>query len=337
MKKRIVGIHASYNASEQTLCAEFLAGYIAKCYRFVKWFVPEIPERARGFSHQWDTEVVPCYGSGEKAKRTAAQCDTFFFFRPQDDLFDALPRHAVTAFVVDPRNRTPETVAFGRRCTFTLLPSEQWLDRKNADHRRHILVWPCDPSVQCIPRIDLDYEKEPRLFFPAFGLSYLDRHFILQVADIVKRCKPNVKTVVGYYDANVIPTAGNDSRTHDWRLIRYLQNSDWVIDLNPKPLYGLFAACAGGYGLQWVGFDTVPNNDEWNASRRHLISQPIGRPGNQERVLPDLESTATQIVALLDTPFPSVDQRHRSCGVWDHRRAEYLRVTNIVLGVKTKY
>jgi len=333
MKKRIVGIFSNYDASEQTLCAEFLAGYVTRCYRFVKWFVPTAPGgRFRGFSHQWDSAVIPCNENSDNARRTAALCDTFFFFKPNDELFDVLPKNAVTASIVDPRNQTPETLRFEKRCTFTLLPSE-CQRRRTA---QNVLLWPYDPSIQCILRNSLDYEKEPCVFFPAFGLNYMERRFTLQVADIVKRCKPNVKVVVGYYDAAVAPEPGNDSRTHDWRLVRYMQNCDWIVDLNPKPLYGLFAACAGGYGLQWIGFDLAPNNDEWNASRRHLIRQPLTQAGTGERVLPDLEATATQIVARLDKPFLSVDERHRSCGAWDNRRAEYLRVTNIVLGVKTK-
>ncbi len=336
MKKRIVAIYANYNASEQTLCAEFLAAYIVKCYRFVRWFVPEIPKpggRFHGFSHQWDAEVVPC--KGRAFRQNAALCDTCFFFEPNDALFDALPPNAVTAYVVDPGNRKPDTIAFEKRCTYTLLASDRWLDRR--DTGRNALVWPYDPSVQCIPRSDLDYEREPRLFFPAFGLDGPDRQFVLQVADIVKRCKPNARTVVGYYDAVAASGPGNDARTDDWRLIRYLQNSDWIVDLNPRPLYGLFAACAGGYGHQWAGFDLAPNSDDWNASRRLLITQPVVRNESGERVLPDLETTATRLVARLDVPFQSADERHRCCGVWDHRRAEYLRVTNLVLGVRTKY
>jgi hypothetical protein len=333
MKKRIVGIYSSYDASEQTLCAEFLAGYVVKCYRHVKWFVPKAPkpgDRFYGFSHQWDSEVISCHEKSDLVRKNAASCDTFFFFAPNDELRDALSPKAVTACIVDPRK--PAT--FEKRCTLVLVPSESWLSWRHSDPSRNVLVWPYDPSMQCIPRNDLDYEKEPRLFFPAFGLNDLQRRFIRRVAEIVKRCQPNVRTVVGYYDARIPPSPGNDSRTHDWRLIRYLQNSDWIIDLNPQPQYGLFAACAGGYGLQWAGFDVPPNSDAWNASRRHLIRESLVRTGGSERVMPDLESTVAQIVARLDRPFPSLEERHHSCGVWDGRRAEYLRVTNIVLGFK---
>lgn len=335
MKKRTVGIYARYDGSEQSFCAKFLAGYISKCYRYVTWFVPDAPGRGsscRGFSYQWDPKVQPCSGRRKQAGKAAAQCDTFFFFEPNEELFRRLPAGAVTAFVTDPRYWTPRCRAFAEACTYLLVPGRS-RDGQAASVNAKTYFWPFDPSVPGGRRLGIDYEKQPRLLFPAFGFSREERHFAEQVARIVKHCKPDVKTVVTYFDPAIAPRPGNDSRTDDWRLIRYLQNADWIVDLNPRPLYGLFSAFAGTYELQWFGFDTAPNTDPANSARRHLIRQPV----ENGRVVPDLESTAMRIVRRLNMPFQGDLDRHRGSGVWDHRCTEYLRVTNIVLGIKTKY
>lgn len=167
----------------------------------------------------------------------------------------------------------------------------------------------------------------------AESYEHLTDRLTEQVAGIVRLCKPNVKTVVCHFDPEIKPRPGNDSRTDDWRLIRYLQNSDWIVDLNQRPVYCLFGAFAGTYELQWIGFEASPNSDPMNAARRHLIRQPV----LNGRVVPDVESTAMQIVERLERPFQGDLDRHRGSGVWDHRCAEYLRVTNIVLGIRTKY
>lgn len=339
MKKRTVGIYANYDASEQSLCAEFLAGYVMKCYRYVKWFVPRDPKsdaRVWGFSHQWDSDVVPWIEGSERVRKAVAECDTFFFFEPNERLWELLPKKAVTASVVGPGLLSEDRREFAKRCTFTLMPCEP-SGAELYDPPANAIYWPFDPSIQCIMRSDLDYENQPKLLFPAFGFHSWERTFVRQVAEIVKLCKPNVKTVLAYYDANAKPYAGCDSRTHDWRLIRYMQNTDWIIDLNFRPSYCLFGACAGGYGLQWIGLDLAPNTDAANAARRHLISCYDRRAGKAKRIVPDLESTAAQIVACLDTPFHGPEDRHRSCGAWENRRAEFLRVTNLILGIKTKY
>ena len=340
MKKRTVGIYAPYDGSEQTLCAEYLAGYITRGYRYVKWFVPDradVKGRSCGFSHKWDSEVVPWQGNLKNARKTAAVCDTFFFFQANEEIFERLPRDAVTALLVDPRNRDAAYLDFAHRCTFTLWPGQEWIpDRNFTDRTGNAFLWPFDPTVPLIPKRSPDF-VEPKLFFPAFGLSAIERDFVRQIAMIVKRCRPNFKAVVGCYDATIPSIPGFDSQVYDWRLLQYLRCSDWIIDLNPRPLLCLFAAFAGGLEIQWTGFDVAPNSDRWNQARRHLISEPIQRIGSADQVLPDLESTALQIVSRLDAPMANNHDRHRGSGVWDQRRTEFLRVTNLVLGNKTKY
>ena len=337
MKKRTVGIYAPYDGSEQTFCAEYLAGYITRGYRYIKWFVPDSTDlkgRARGFSHKWDSEVVPWHGNLKTAKKIAAGCDTFVFFEPNEELFDRLPHAAVTALTVDPGNRTEPYLDFAKRCTFTLWPGERRMTEKQAGYA---LAWPFDPVVPLVASGRRDAGKEPRLFFPAFGLGLIERNFVEQIAAVVRHCRPKVKTVVGYYDATVAPKPGRDSRVYDWRLLRYLRNTDWIIDLNPRPLSCLFAAFAGGLEIPWMGYDIAPVSDEWNGARRHMITEPIRRIGSIDRIMPDLESTAMQIVDRLDTPFQSNLDRHHGSGHWDRRRTEFLRVTNIVLGNKTLF
>ena len=334
MKKRTVGIYSKYDASEQSLCAMFLTRYIDESYRYTKWFVPEAATTNSpytGFSHQWDAEVLDWQRTDLDKRSSVEICDTFFFFERNKELFDLLPPKAITVFILDPRRQDPKDRAFSEKCTWTFVTSEAWLQRYPfLTLMENLAIWPYDPYIPCIMRRSLDYDRHPKLFFPAFGLTLSERKLVEQTAELVKLCLPHVQIVVGFYDARVEKTPGIDSLTYDWRLLRYLQNSDWLIDLNPRPFYTLFPACAGGYGLQWIGFDVMPNTDDYCAARRHLIKTKDG-------LLPDLEFVAEQIVRFLATPFHDDKDRHRHAGAWDKRRAEFLRVTNKILGIKSRY
>jgi len=343
MKKRTVGIFARYDASEQTLCAEYLARYITNCYRYTKWFVPEAPRpgsRFHGFSHQWDSEVVPWQEKRKDILKSLQSCDVFFFFERNEEILDRLPEGTVTAFVMNPHDPRTETLAFAKRCRYSLVTGSECHKHVTEKERGgHLTVWPFDSVMQCIPRTNPDFER-PSLFFPAFGFSLSERQFVMDVAEIVRLCLPDIQAVVGFYDGNVEPKPGVDSRIHDWRLLRYLQKSDWIIDLNTKPLLCLFPAFAGGYGLPWIGYDIAPNTDGLNRARRHLIQGTIRKDAENGRggiVAPDLETTAEQIVTRLRTAFLGDFDRHAGAGVWDNRRAEFLRVTNVILGCKTRY
>ena len=344
MKKRTVGIFARYNASEQTLCAEYLARYVTNCYRYTKWFVPEVPRagsRFHGFSHQWDSEVVSWHSKRTEQVKSIQACDTFFFFERNEEILDMLPDETVTAFVMDPRDGSANSLAFAKRCRYTLVTGNDCLKQTTfRESGPNMTVWPFDSAMQCIPKTNPIDEKRPRLFFPAFGFSLPERKFVENVAEIVRLCLPDTQAVVGFYDGSVEPKPGVDSRTYDWRLLRYLQASDWIIDLNPKPLFCLFPAFAGGYGLPWLGYEIAPNTDGMNRARRHMIREPIRRVHENQpvgKVVPDLESTARQIVTRLSTPFQGDLERHAGAGTWDNRRAEFLRVTNVILGCKTRY
>ena len=49
----------------------------------------------------------------------------------------------------------------------------------------------------------------------------------------------NSKSALCYYNANNTSEPGRDARTYDWKLLNYLKQSDWIIDLFQKP----FSSC----------------------------------------------------------------------------------------------
>ena len=341
MKKRTAGIYARYNTSEQTFCAEYLAAYIVNCYRFAKWFVPVAPNRQSryyGFSHQWDSTVIQWDAASAEMQPILNECDTFFFFEPNDEIFERLKK-TTTACVFDPRNQRQDYWRFAAKCDWLLLPNQYWLDEYSIVQKfpgSQVAVWPYDPYNQCIPKAKTDFELNPRVFFPAFGFPSNDRQFVEEIAAILKIAVPNVQTVIGFYDATSQSRPGYDAGVDDWRLLKYLQNSDWLVDLTTKPTYNLFAAFAGGYGLQWSGFDIPPNADYYNSARRHLIQVDCENM-TAHRLTPDLESTAEQLVRQFNRRFHDVFDREAGSGTWEQRRAEFLRVTNAVLGIKSRY
>jgi hypothetical protein len=340
MKKRTVGICANYDASEQCLCALFLAGYIVTRYRYATWFTPsevKPSDLVRGFSHQWDNTV--CHPEKPKYKAKAKVCDTLFFFEPDNDLFDLLPPGAVTAFVLNPYTWDKKAKDFAKRCSRVLLLSSEWVKTYSKyPYLRNFSVWPFEPSLHGISRQNIDKKEGTYLFYPAYGFSPIDRQFVCNVAELVNYCRPDIKSVVGFYREGVPPRPGYDPRVFDWRLQKYLQNSDWVIDLNPKPLFGFFPACAGNYGLRWAGFNISPYNDAHSQTRRHLITtetKPVG--SNAVKAAPDLEATAVQIVKYIEDVERNAPNTPYISGSWERRCSEFLQTTNHILGIRTRY
>jgi hypothetical protein len=337
MRKRTVGILAKYDASEQCICAAFLAQYISKCYRYVVWFSPAKPKQTdtlKGFSHQWDKEVIP--RTNPKANMRLKKCDTFFFFEPDNEAFDLLPKNAVTSLIINPHTWNTETYKFAKRCTYSLVLSPEWLVYFGRHYYLdNVLVWPFDPAMQCIPRQNPLADKEPRLFYPAYGLEENDLQFVKQVAELVKLCCPQIKSVVGFYDSKEKSVPGYDANTYDWRLQKYLQQSDWIVYLNPQPVFSLFPACAGGYGIKWSGFNISPNTDIYNDSRRHLIdTNTKSIYTGIDQAVPDLDDTVIQLVRRIEMPGKRSEDPNRTSGAWEQRRAEFLRITGKILGIK---
>jgi hypothetical protein len=337
MKKRTVGILANYDASEQCLCALFLARYISKCYRYALWFTPakvKQSEIAKGFSHQWDKEIL--VRTNPRINTKIKRCDTFFFFEPDRDILKQLPRDSVTAYVINPYAWNTDTYKFARQCTYALLLSPEWMSYFGRHHYlTNALIWPIDPAMQCIPRQNLNADTEPRLFYPAYGLNNAELDFVKRTADLVKLCCPQVKSVVGLYGTKKQAAPGYDTNVYDWRLQKYMQQSDWIIYLNPRPIFSLFPALAGGYGIRWAGFNMSPNTDNYNMSRRHLIESKTKCVCDKiQWALPDLDDTVMQIVQQIETPLKCTHDPNRTSGAWEQRRAEFLKVTGKILGIK---
>jgi hypothetical protein len=338
MKKRTVGIYAKYDTSEQCLCALFLAAHIVTRYRYVTWFVQNTLKRgdpAAGFSHQWDNAIFP--KNKPKFKTKVKECDTFFFFEPDNEIRDLLPSEAVTAFIPNPYAWNGEAQKFAKRCAHILLPSPEWTSVfSKYVHPRNILIWPFEPVIPGTIRSRGDRQNVPYLFYPAYGLSLTDRQFVRDVADLVKICRPEVKSVIALYHAGEQPKPGYDPLAYDWRLREYIRQTDWIIDLNPRPLFGFFPSCAGGYGLRWIGFDIPPYTDSYSRTKRYPLitkTKPIGTCA--VKAVPNAEDVAKQIIRHLNTAEKVQDDG--TSGSWEHRCADFLRITNQILGIHTRY
>lgn len=344
MKKRTVGIYANYDASEQTFCAMLLAGYISRCYRHAAWFVPNGIKKGssvKGLSHQYDSEIVACDDGKDVYIRRAKECDTFFFFECNEELFSILPKGAVTAFVVNPHTFDSASLSFARKCTYSLLVDDTLRrEMRKCDYLQNAVSFPFDPLLPSIPKVNVNFAENAWVLYPAFGLSRGSRRLVKQVAEMVKLCCPHIRSTVAYYDKSEspVPEEGIDTLCHDWRLVKYLHNADWIIDLNTQPSLCLFPTFAGCYGIQWSGFNVSPNTDKFNQARRHLIETPVKKAGRwAERAMPDVEDTVTQIVRQLTGTFYNDLDRNRASGIYDQRKNVFIKTIGMLLGSKVKF
>jgi hypothetical protein len=340
MKKRTVGIYAKYDASEQSLCALSLINYIITRYRYVVWFTPKgvkAGDPAHGFSHQWDSGIVP--KSSPKCNAKLKDCDTFFFFEPDTEILDILPKDASTSFIIDPYNWNSTTKDFAKACTHALLLSPDWMPIfSKYYHLPNLIVWTFEPVMQGATLRKPFAEKELRLFYQAYGFPVLNRHFVKQVAELVRLCRPKTKSVIGFYDAAEPSGPGYDARAYDWRLHQYIQNCDWIVDLNPQPLFGYFPSCASSYGLRWLGFGIPPYTDIYSQTRRYLIetkTKPVG--ARVPKAILNAEETAAQIIRHLDNAEKTPKDINYAPGAWERRSEEFLRVTDFILGVRSRH
>jgi hypothetical protein len=337
MKKRTVGIYAKYEASEQCLCASFFAGYVVTCYRHVNWFTPNTPKRddpTAGFSHEWDTGTYPKTKSKYASK--VKECDTMFFFEPDMETLNMLPANAVTSFVLNPYQWDDQAKSFAKRCNNILLLSPEWFDFfSQYPYLRNIFVWPFMPIFPSSIRRRRDEKSPQRLFYPAYGLPIIERQFIRKVSGIVKLCRPDLESVIGFYHNGEQPEPGYDPHTFDWRLQKYLRQSDWIIDLNPQPLFGLFPSFACHYHLRWMGFNIPPHTDSYSQTCRHVIETKTKNTGCSRAVkaVPDAESTAEQIIRHIETMEKSQSDAYLVPGSWERRCVEFVKVTRSILGL----
>ena len=340
MKKRIGCIFSDYDATEKTLCAMYLAEHVLTRYRHVIWVVPEdVPPRSRyfGFSHKWDTQVLSLATQTEKIKERLYEeeneCEVCVFFEENELLYTMLPAKTKTALFLDPyRWHSSTSRAFAKKCTCSLSTSP-YITKKivqsnllNNDH-----LCPFDSAVRLIPRAQAESGAVATLFYPAYDMSFLERQCLWQISEIVKACCPASKSVIGYYDAKGTSELGMDTRVYDWKLLEYLKQTDWIIDLNPRPLMGLFCSFAGALNIPWSGFDIPPNTDEYSAARRHLVPLPEGG-----LVLGNAEEIAGHIVRHLTTPFNGYIDRNKGAGAYVKRLKEFTKTINHLLDIKSK-
>jgi hypothetical protein len=333
----------TYNASEKTLCAFYLSRYIlAGRYRRVVWIVPDkvpVGSRYHGFSFKWDKEVIPIQSKPDELKirlneqdiKTGRSnpCEICIFFEESEELYSLLPPTTKTLFVLDHHKWSHETSRnFAKKCTYSLIVSP-YLVKKIIQPSciQNEFLCPFDPAIQMAPKRFLSVGEKSTIFFPAFGMTFSERQCLMQISEIVKTCCPDSQSVISYYDANDKPAAGKDARTDAWRIMSYLKEADWIVDLNPRPLMGLFTAFAGASGIQWSAFDIPPNTDEYSAARRHLIPFPKGG-----LILANAEEIASHIVRQLTTVFMDDAARNRHAGSYFKRVHEFYRAMNKLFG-----
>ena len=332
--KRTVGIFSNYNVSEKTLCALYLTVHVCRRYRHAVWVVPEdiTPKsKAFGFSHQWDNEVMSLASEVKAIKEKLSDCELCFFLEENDRLYSLLPSSTKTALFLDHRDLDyNQADAMAKKHTYVLSPSP-YISKKLIQPN---LIWndllcPFDPAVQLTASSWIKSGSTASLFYNAYGMSFLERQCVQQVSEIVKKCCPESKSVICYYDANDPASLGKDSKTYDWKLFDYLKQVDWIIDLNPRPLMGFFAAFAGTLDIQWSGFDLPPNTDEYSAARRHLIPYPKGG-----LTLDNAEKIAMPLVRQLTQPFCDDTDRNQGAGAYVNRLTKFTNCMNKLLGVR---
>jgi hypothetical protein len=336
MNKRTVAFFSNYDASEKTFCALYLAEHILKRYRYSIWVVPEdVPPRSRyhGFSHKWDRDILSLASQSEKIKDRLDDCEFCFFFEESEALRSLLPDSTKTAVFLDPHKwNDASSRAFAKKCNFALSTSP-FITKKIV--RRNLLannvMCPFDHFVQMIPKVWIQSGEAATLFYPAYGMSFIERQCLKQISAIVKTCCPESKSVIGYYDNNERSESGVDARTYDWKLMEYLKQTDWIIDLNPRPLMGLFACFAGALSIQWSCFELPPSNDEYSAARRHLIPFPEGG-----LTLDNAPVIADCIVRQLSTPFNDDAARNLHAGSYSKRLLEFGKTLNSLFGYKSR-
>jgi hypothetical protein len=354
MEKRVVGIFSPYNASEKTLCALYLTNGIANRYRRAVWIVPEdVPLKSRysGFSYKWDTErwikaqrkqransrqeiplsVLSLASEQERIKEKLKDCEVCIFLEESETLYSLLPKSAKTAVFIDPYQwQHKQSRDFVKKCTYSLSTSP-WVTKKIVQPYifTNNILCPFDPAIQLMPKIWTESGMTATIFYPAYNMSFTERRCLQQISDIVKTCCPATKSVIGYYDTKETSEPGRDARVYDWKLLDYIKQTDWIIDLSPRPLMGLFAAFAGSLGIQWSGFDIQPNKDEYSAARRHLLPYP-------KEGLTATKKIAEHIVRQLSTPFNDDTDRNKGMSSYINRIDEFTKAMNRIFGKKSQ-
>ena len=327
MAKRVVIIFSEYNASEKTLCALYFAQHVLQRYRHVVWVSPKAPNpRHLGFSHKWDSDVLALDSQFDKIKKQLSACEMCVFFEEGELLRSLLPSTTKTVFIPNPHRWTyAKSYPFAAKCTYVVSVSEKVAETiVKPNVFSHSFFCPFTPTLQLIPRPSARSGSENfTLFYSAYDLSSFEKQCLSQIAEIVKTCCPSSKSVIGYYDRKTTPKAGRDTATYDWKLLDYLKQTDWVIDLNPRPHLGLFTTFAGDLDIPWSGFDISPNTDKHSASRRHLVTYPEGG-----LTLENTENIALQLVRHFTHSMKARAEYNRSASAHTERVSRYLSMLN---------
>jgi hypothetical protein len=247
------------------------------------------------------------------------------FFEESELLYSVLPKGTKKAVLMNPYTWCHETSpAFAKKCEYAVSVSP-YVSKKIV--RPHLLSnevrMPFAPPLRWTPRHNLQTGERSVLFYNAYGMSYPERECIEQVADTVKVCCPQSKSVIGYYDKKEKSRPGRDARVYDWQMIKYLEHTDWIVDLSQKPLLTLFPMMAGVIGAQWSGFDLPPNNDDYNATRRHLIPYPSGG-----LTIDSAGVIAEHLVRHLTKPFATEADKNQSAWSSQDRSSKFMGVMN---------
>lgn len=334
--KKVVVIFSKYEATEKTLCALYLADHILCRYKYAIWVVPEdvkLNGRYAGFSHKWDKEVISLASNIDKVKALLAKCEMCIFLDDSETLFSLLPPKAKTACFLDPHTwHYEQSRQFAKKCDYVLSTSH-YITKKlvRANLFTHDIFCPFTPTIQLIPRVWIDSGEVATIFYPAYGMSFAEKQCLRQIAEIVKMCCPKTKSVIGTYNTREKSEIGMDTRAYDWKMLDYVKQSDWIIDLNPRPLFGLFASLAGSAGIQWSCFDIPPHNDDYNAARRHLIDYPDGG-----LTMENADGIAENIVRQLSEPLGDEATRMQGAGAYAKRLKEYSVAMNRLFGKKNR-
>jgi hypothetical protein len=191
--KRTVGIFSNYNASEKTFCALYLAEHILCKYRHVIWIVPDdLLKNGQyyGFSHKWDEKVLSLASQSEKIESQLKNCEIFFFFEENEQLYSLLPETAKTILFLDPYNWNHEqSRAFASKCTHSFASSPYFVNTlAQRNLLENVLLCPFDHCLQMIPRVGIPSGRAATLFYPAYGTPARNRG--AEITAVLQTCIP---------------------------------------------------------------------------------------------------------------------------------------------------
>lgn len=328
MKKRYIGIYANYDASEQTWTALYLARYISQQYRFVKWIADDsiVSPKYQGFSFHWDSKLTSV--KDFKPNPNSEVYSAVLMFNRNDTLLAKIPNDVITVFIPDCYSFDKDDYIFAKKCKYVFIPCEFWLDQiTRRYYADNYTLWHYYPVTQYASKLP-SKDGKLRLFFPVFGLSMKDIHFIEKVIDITKQINPDIHTVLGNYNAILSERQGYDTKVFDWRLHDYIRETDIIIDLNPQLKYGFFPMYAAGHEMQWIAYENPLVNEQLASAHRNLLTPPS--PDYTTEDLENVSRELTQAVLRLQQGN-TVDNSN----YWTIRCQRFIETTNLLLELLT--